>query len=43
MENKKWKSSPWTIGIGTTVFSFILTQLNNLFKDKTILYYKISD
>jgi hypothetical protein len=37
MGNKKWKSSPWTIGIGTAIFSFSLTLLNDLFKEKPIL------
>jgi len=36
-KNGAWKKSPWTIGIGTAIFSFFLTLLYDLIKNKPIL------
>lgn len=36
MKNKKWIKSPWTISIGTAIFSFLLTMVRDYFKSKPI-------
>lgn len=36
MKNKEWMKSPWTISIGTAIFSFILTMIYDYLKSKPV-------
>jgi hypothetical protein len=36
MKNKRWMKSPWTISIGTAIFSFILTTIYDYSKSKPV-------
>lgn len=37
MTKEKWIKSPWTIGLGTTMFGFLLTMINDYSKREPIL------
>lgn len=37
MKNKNWLKSPWSVSLGTVIFSFFLTLLNDHLKNKPIL------